>query len=67
VAKTSLIKFDQAGNIQIDHTGFTGKACTKMTDELMAGIGAEIKKDVKKPEYNMVERNTTGNRLTTGR
>jgi hypothetical protein len=65
--KQTIIHFDQNGGMSVDNTGFVGKACEKATADLMAGIGADVKKDTKKPEYNMVERGGSARVNTIGR
>ena len=64
MAKTSTITFDQFGGMQVDHVGFTGKACQDMTDKLVGGLGATVVKDTKKPEFNQTTRG--GARATIG-
>ena len=65
--KLTTINFDQNGGMSVDNTGFVGKACEKATADLMQGIGAEIKADKKKPEYNMTERGGSTRSNTIGR
>jgi hypothetical protein len=38
--------------MKVDQQGFTGVQCEEATKALIGNIGAETKRDVKKPEYN---------------
>jgi hypothetical protein len=51
--KTTTITFDQSGGMMVDAQGFTGTQCEEATKALIGNIGAETKRDTKKPEYNM--------------
>lgn len=59
--KTTVLTFDQAGGIKADATGFVGKACQETTDKLLAGLGAAVKKEERKPE--MLRTASTGSGL----
>jgi hypothetical protein len=52
VARTTLITFDQNGGMKVDQQGFVGTQCEEATKALIGNIGAEAKREVKKPEYN---------------
>jgi len=60
--KKTKITIDQAGNIHVDSTGFTGNACSVETQHLLANLGAETKSEQKKPEFfqksGTVQKNT---------
>lgn len=64
-AKQTIIHFDQNGGMSVDNTGFVGKACEQATADLMAGIGADVKKDTKKPEYHQIARGGGATRTNT--
>jgi len=52
--KTIKIEISPAGNVDMDLTGFKGKSCAKITEQIQLVLGGESKVD-KKPEYNLPE------------
>lgn len=50
--KTTVLTFDQSGGLTVDHEGFVGTQCEEATKMLIGNLGAQVTRDVKKPEYN---------------
>lgn len=48
-----ILRYDQAGGVEVDGQGFKGKACEKATAKFLHG--RTTTKDTKKPEYSMPE------------
>lgn len=55
--KTITIDITPTGEVQIETTGFKGKACEQATAEIEKALGVTGKK-VKKPEYHQTAVNT---------
>lgn len=53
MAKEIIVDISPAGTVTVDVTGFTGKGCTKATEQLelvIGGLGGKKRKE--KPEYH---------------
>ncbi len=65
MAKEITIDISPAGSASIDVKGFTGKGCTKATEQLemvLGGTGGKKRKE--KPEYYAPTGTKTGTKLT---
>jgi hypothetical protein len=45
------MKFDQNAGIHVESSGYVGKACVDTMEKVLAGVGAAVTKDDKKPEF----------------
>jgi len=52
--KQIVVDISLAGDVKVDLTGFKGKSCTKVTEQIQIALGGAAKVD-KKPEYDLPE------------